>query len=283
VTTTAAPRSRPRRAALLPGPDVPLGRREVPVYRIFAVIGVGAGVLAGCGQAARWGVPVEAVLLVAGLGVLGAVAVMLVRAVGSSSDWVWHEHEAVVLTIAAAVGFGVGQPLRLLDVCATGLLFALAPGRVGCLLAGCCYGSRVTRSWGAVRYGSRHAQAGLPPHLVGVALAPVQLVEAVGASLLAAGSIACGALPPGALFVAAIGGRAGLRTVVELWRGDHGWRSRLGLSTPQIWALGTVGALLVASAGGVLPVGVWTAIPAAAAAAAVGIATVRLSRGGIRR
>jgi prolipoprotein diacylglyceryltransferase len=196
---------------------------------------------------------------------------------------VWHEHEVVVLTVAVAVGFGVGQPLRLLDVCGTGLLFVLTLGRVGCLLAGCCHGRRVTRSWGAVCYGSRHARAGLPAHLVGVALAPVQLVEAAGALLLAVGSVAVDVLPPGALFVAAIAGRAGLRLVVELWRGDHGWWSRLGLSTPQLWASGTAAALLVASAGRAVPVGLWTAVPALAAALAVGIAGFHLSRAGIRR
>ena len=95
---------------------------------------------------------------------------------------------------------------------------------------------------------------GSPLSLVGVALVPVQLVEAVGALLLAIVALAV-SLPPGAILVAALGARAALRTGLEPWRGDHAALGPLQLSTPQCWAAATAATLLVLSAVGVLPVG----------------------------
>ncbi|GIG21496.1 hypothetical protein Cch01nite_22200 [Cellulomonas chitinilytica] len=276
----------------MPGPDIHVGRTTVPAYRVLALGGLVLGVATALTCAGRSGTPPAAVLVMALAGALGSVAVMVVRAARGSADWVWHEHEAVVLVAALVVGIGFGGPLGLLDAAQTGLLVVLGVGRVGCLVAGCCYGRPVAGSRPGVCYGPGHARAGFPAALVGTRLAPVQAAEAAGALVLATLALASLALatlpvgtlpvailpvatlplatgtapghglPAGAVLVAALGSRACLRLVVETWRGDHPTPA-LWLSVPQWWCVGTAILVLLLSSAGALPVGAWTVAPAA--------------------
>ncbi|GAA3613311.1 hypothetical protein GCM10022236_13980 [Microlunatus ginsengisoli] len=249
----------------------------MPAYRLFALTGVGLGLLVGLVQAARLEVPFRAVLLVAVFGVLGSLAVLTVRAVSGSADWVWHEHEAVVLIAAAGVGLARGDLAPILDVTATGLLVVLGVGRIGCLLAGCCHGRPVSRTRLAVRYSRRHADAGFPGRLVGVALAPVQTIEAIGALLVAVAALTAAGAPPGAIVVAAIGARAGLRAGLEPWR-DRPGRRPPAPSTPQLWAAATALVLVTLGAAGLLPIGPWSLVPALVPMLVLVLAGVRAIR-----
>jgi phosphatidylglycerol:prolipoprotein diacylglycerol transferase len=129
------------------------------------------------------------------------------------------------------------------DVLAPGMGVALAIGRVGCWLNGCCYGEPVPWAWPVPALGD-----GVPRH-------PVQLYEAAGALLLgltlwfipraveaekppAAGSVSlprpqCPAVAGVALgwFLA---GYAILRYVLENFRDDPRGPVLLGLSVSQI-------------------------------------------------
>lgn len=100
------------------------------------------------------------------------------------------------LTIGALLtGTSVGL---LLDATAPGLFLAMAIGRPGCFLGGCCVGRPTVSRWGLWSSDRR----------IGVRRIPVQLFEAAIALTIAAGTLALFltvTLPlPGALFVGAV-------------------------------------------------------------------------------
>jgi hypothetical protein len=88
---------------------------------------------------------------------------------------------------------------------------------------------------------------GFPAHLVGVALVPVQLIEAAAvAGLVVAGSVVVAAgAAPGSGLVLYVTGYALLRFGLEWLRGDEGRRSAAGLSEAQ-WTSLTLLAVVAA-------------------------------------
>lgn len=109
-------------------------------------------------------------------------------------------------------------------------------GRVGCLFAGCCFGSPTDVSWAVVYPTTTAGAPWLPVH-------PVQLYEAAGLSLLS------GALHvwyprrrfPGQTLLAYAGGYAVLRFLTEFFRGDPGREGVWGWSFSQTLSLATLG------------------------------------------
>ncbi|QJY47850.1 prolipoprotein diacylglyceryl transferase family protein [Pseudonocardia broussonetiae] len=92
-----------------------------------------------------------------------------------------------------------GAPVGLLlDATAPGVFLAMAIGRPGCFLGGCCVGRPTSSRWGLWSSDRR----------IGVRRIPVQLLEAVMALAIGTGTLAlflAGPLPlPGALFVGAV-------------------------------------------------------------------------------
>jgi len=71
---------------------------------------------------------------------------------------------------------------KVADLCAPGIALGQAVGRVGCLLAGCCYGKPTSMPWG-ITFTSRYAydNVGVP---LNVPLHPTQLYESFGTLLL---------------------------------------------------------------------------------------------------
>lgn len=134
----------------------------------------------------------------------------------------WHYFSRS--TVAAGVG---------LNVLFTGLPLSHAVGRIGCFLAGCCYGSACAKPW-AVTYSSPVAatHAGTP---LGVALHPSPLYEAAAEVAIFA---VCASLwrrrvpPPWLVVFTWAGLYGGARFGLEFLRGDPRgeW---LGLSTSQ--------------------------------------------------
>jgi len=106
--------------------------------------------------------------------------------------------------------------LALTDALAPGALLGLAFGRIGCFLAGCCFGKPCATEWLAVRY----PELAHPTH--GLAVHPVQLYESAGAlvllglTLLIEKKIKGDGLATG-LFLAGYGV---LRFILEMLRGD---------------------------------------------------------------
>lgn len=74
--------------------------------------------------------------------------------------------------------------LKLADYMFLGACMGHVGGRVGCFLAGCCYGKATSLPWGVAFTNPRSM---VPPELLGVRLHPVQLYEAGGDLLIALG------------------------------------------------------------------------------------------------
>jgi len=114
--------------------------------------------------------------------------------------------------LAARLG---APPLTALDVFMTPAPLLHTFGRLGCFLAGCCYGHRCDLPW-AVTFREGHGQNGVPLH-------PVQLYESVG--LLVLFLVLWFVVRPrqrfaGQIALAYLGGYAVLRIVTEQFRGD---------------------------------------------------------------
>jgi phosphatidylglycerol:prolipoprotein diacylglycerol transferase len=113
------------------------------------------------------------------------------------------------------------------------MLLGIAIGRVGCLLAGCCFGLPTTMPWGIV-FAHPDTFVDFPE----VPLHPTQAYEAVAALGLA---IALRFLdgPPGRRFAVTLASYATVRFVVEFFRGDvaRGYLIDDRLSVPQLFCL----------------------------------------------
>lgn len=121
------------------------------------------------------------------------------------------------LPVGAWVARRRGLPvLQLVDVFAPYLPAGHALSRVGCFLAGCCYGRPFDGPWHVVFTDPRS----VAPHDVG--LHPVQLYEALGLAVLSAVvfAVRSRSSSPGRAGLAYVGGYAVLRSVTEGFRGD---------------------------------------------------------------
>ncbi len=135
--------------------------------------------------------------------------------------------------------YGLGA-LRVLDLAAVPLPVCQALGRLGCLLAGCCYGAPCEVPWGITyRSATAHALTGVP---LGVRVHPSPVYDALWS---------LGIVLPGVILARRLGGRAGITTAVyvslyslgrlllETVRGDPGRGAWIGiLSTSQVISIG---------------------------------------------
>ena len=113
---------------------------------------------------------------------------------------------------------------RVSDYTTTSIALAQPLGRMGCLMDGCCHGAPTTLPWGIV---FRDPGSSLDPALLGVALHPTQLLEALGTALAAAALIGWvlpatreGRLRMGTATAAYALYYAVMRFGIELLRGD---------------------------------------------------------------
>jgi hypothetical protein len=220
---------------------------EQPSFRVWIWAGLVVAFGVGAAVAPVAGVPVGAALAAGAGGVALMVGVLLVHRLISFSM------QTTIVGGAALVAFATGMDVpRVLDVVVVALASAQVLGRIGCASVGCCHG-RPSR-WGH-RYGPAHVRFGFPVRLVGVRLAPVQLLE----SLYCAGLVAAGVLliaggaPPGAAFVTHVVGYGAGRFGFEWLRGDADRRWFAGLSQAQWTSVALVTGALLLTASGALP------------------------------
>ena len=129
-----------------------------------------------------------------------------------------------VLAVAVAFWFIRRHGLPLWQTCdafAPGIVLAQAVGRMGCLMAGCCYGRPTELPWGIMFTNTlAAANSGTP---LGVALHPTQLYEAAAALVI------LGILLVGERYGRAFAGRTfwsylllypAARFLIEFYRGD---------------------------------------------------------------
>lgn len=152
---------------------------------------------------------------------------------------------SIPLAVAAFARWKKLSFLKLADYVFLGALFWHAFGRMGCFLAGCCYGRPA--AWGVV---FRDPRSMVPPELLGVPLHPVQLYEAAGDLLIAAVlyrvllATEAGEVRPGLVAAGHLAAYGALRGALEALRGDA---LPLAGAFTQGQAMGL--ALLAASAG----------------------------------
>ena len=256
------------------------GSRALPIhaYGLLVALGAIAGVLLAVRQGRRMGFDVPSVLdlafwaLVAGI--VGSRLLYVMVHVGGYADLCFHSPvprpalrvladcaaplavwqgglvfyggaiaaAIVVLRFARRRGWSLG---KVADLLAPSLAFGHVFGRVGCLLAGCCYGKLC--SFGvhfppaSVAYTELARQGLLAPDAPFTpALAPTQLYEAAGEGLLFVLLIILrGRRQPffGSLALIYAMGYALLRTTVEIMRGDmaRGFLFELRLPRLATW------------------------------------------------
>jgi phosphatidylglycerol:prolipoprotein diacylglycerol transferase len=131
------------------------------------------------------------------------------------------------------------------DAAAPSVALGQAFGRVGCFLAGCCWGRECTLPW-AVTFSSpvAHENVGVP---LGVALHPTQVYEVLG-TLLLCGLLICFERRAfsGETFARYVFGYALLRGTIEFFRGDPRGEVLGVMSTSQfIAACGALAGLAI--------------------------------------
>ena len=146
--------------------------------------------------------------------------------------------------LAAVAGIWIswrkGLPVwKITDLCAPGIAFGQAIGRLGCFSAGCCYGQPTSQPWGVVFSDSySHQMVGVP---LGVSLHPTQLYQA-GANLALFGLLWLSLRRKrfdGQVFILYLVGYAASRFLIEFFRGDavRGFVFDGALSTSQFIGL----------------------------------------------
>jgi len=156
-----------------------------------------------------------------------------VRAVFNQGGLVWYGGLiGVILAILLYTRLRKMPILHFMDVLSPAAALGLGIGRIGCFLAGCCYGS-VTRLPWAVHFPLSHETHGLPVH-------PVQLYETVLMGLTCLVLLKLGEKPRPAGFIAFLFlmSTSLVRFLLEYLRGDRLlWMGALDLSASQIISL----------------------------------------------
>ena len=152
----------------------------------------------------------------------------------------------LIVAVGGAVWYMRRKKLPLLktsDFLIVAVPLGHALGRVGCFLAGCCYGKPTTLPWG-VRFTDPHTL--VPPELMGVPLHPTQLYEATLNFALFLLLYYASKKPhkDGKILVMYVLCYAVLRFGLEFLRGDFRGGFLLGLSPSQVICLGIAGAAI---------------------------------------
>jgi phosphatidylglycerol---prolipoprotein diacylglyceryl transferase len=198
-TTVPAAPIRTRWALLAPLATQPA---VIPgVYTALAVIGFVLALTLQSALLVRSGTPFEPPLAVSVLalvaGLIGAKAWYAVLHPDESplkGGWAVDGFLVVAPLVAAVALFAWNIPIgRVLDATAPGIFFAVALGRVGCFLTGCCAGRCTASPWGVWssdrRVGARRIPTQLLESAAGLTLGVVTLLIVLDGGLAFAGSV----------------------------------------------------------------------------------------------
>jgi hypothetical protein len=252
-----------------------LGRAR-SAFRVCGAAGLLSAVAVATVLVLARGLPVAVVAAIAVVGCATFLALaMAMKIVTGEETLVYYHHEIAILLATGMLVWLLGQPvLPFLDATMLGVGAFLACGRVGCLMVGCCHGRPHPRG---VRYRREHADAGFAPHLVGVALYPVQLVEAlwVAATVAVGVAMVLAGRPAGAAFAWYVVVYDVGRFFLEFARGDAGRPYYRGFSQAQWLSLLLTCGVAAAELSGVLPLTPWHVAAAPALALAMLAVAVR--------
>ena len=257
-------------------PSVSVAGSSVSTFQICGVVGFVAAIAVGIGLGAHLGLSIGWLVALSAGAALSFLALAIATWASLGVErLVFYRHEILVLLLVAVVSSASGRPaLPYLDVATVALGVFLAIGRIGCAMVGCCHG-RPFRF--GLRYRDDHAAAGFAGWLVGVPLAPVQLIESALVALLTgmAASWLWRGAPPGAVLARQLVSYALMRFALERMRGDIERPAWLGLSEAQWTAMFVTVGVAAAEWAKVLPLSSWHA---AAAALLVGTASLTIQR-----
>ncbi len=201
-----------RQPAVLPGIYTALA-----IAGFVVAIALQAAILAGRGMAV--GSPVAASLLALVAGLIGAKAWYAVLHPDESlikGGWAVDGFLVIAPLVAAITLLAWDLPVGVvLDATAPGIFLAVALGRIGCFLTGCCAGQCTASRWGIWSSDRR----------VGARRIPTQLIESGAGLLIGVVSLAlvlAAALPlDGAVFVVAFAAYAVIRQVLLRLRAER--------------------------------------------------------------
>lgn len=182
----------------------------------------------------------------------------IMKQVKGKPELVYYHHELAIILLSSGFLFFTESSniLSYLDLTATGLGVVLIFGRIGCFMAGCCHGKPASSG---IHYHKEHAEMGFPYYYLNTRLFPVQLLEALGVSLLVIFmlfSIRMQAAP-GTAFAIYILGYGVLRFSLEFARGDIARPYYGPLSEAQWFSVFFALLLLVISSVGGFPGFIW--------------------------
>ena len=192
-------------------------------YALACAVMIGGAVLTGASAAIAAAVCVScpAMFYIYGL---------LRRRVTGRETHISFEQLWLALAVCTAVAFALGAHVWVsLDLFAGAIACFLAVGRLGCLMAGCCYGW--PSAWG-ITYSEGSGSRAVPHHLLGIRLFPAPLVESLGLFVIAIVCIcSLGQAGTGRVIVFFLIAYSLLRLATERYRGDER-PILLGLSGP---------------------------------------------------
>lgn len=253
-------------------PTVTISGRRWPAWRAAVVGGSLLGILLSASLAAASGRSPWAPATLTLLAALSALGLAMVRKVIYGYErYTFYHYQLLVLLAAAGIATLWRQPLLpALDLVALALATALAVGRVGCLMSGCCHGR--PHRWG-VCYGYRHVAAGFAPHLRGVRLFPVQALASLWlvVIILVGSALVLTAAPAGSALVWYVTAYGAGRFLLEFLRGDGGRPCRWTYSEAQWTSLAWLAAAAALSTAGRLPGHPWPLL------AMAGVTTIMLA------
>jgi hypothetical protein len=239
-------------------PTVHFYNRNWSSFRLFGCIGLIMAILQTILLVSDRNLSMGIMLwvVIAALGTFFLLA-MVTKIITGEEKLIYYHHEIAVMLTATWVLWMLHQPvLPYLDITVLGIGTFLIFGRIGCLMVGCCHG--LPSKWGVV-YGPGYSFAGVSPHLSGVRLLPVQVIESLWVSAIVIGGIVLvmSGQPPGealAWYVIIYG--LG-RFLLEFMRGDTGRPYYFGFSEAQWISLLLVFAVVWAGLEGTMVFRFW--------------------------
>lgn len=242
----------------LPRPFLDLRVKRVAAYHFFGI----TGIIAACvlPLVLTWSLEFSLLATITLLVVSAVLTwgyIKLSKVITQKNAVVFFNYFLVLLAGQILVLRILNQPILVyMDIMILGVGMLFAFGRMGCFMAGCCYGK--PSLWG-IRYDKHHTKNGFPRLMRRVRLLPTQLFESAWLFMMILFSTALLVLAntPGIalttfLILLALG-----RFISELYRGDPMRPYRHGLSQAQWTASTIMASTVILQTTGILPYQMW--------------------------